>query len=571
MSFVALTNAETDAKSPMDDFLWGKVRDDLNDLDSRVVLAGASPFAYELQGHLSYISTHKRSICMGVVAEAFTPSRCRYMLKRSGTSGTLAFDIRKHTAPRTPITAISHQYTAATQSIAQAAGLSTQSIARATAQISTQSITFAKPAQNIQSIVSLGTINGIASLFQINLVTAIDADTVVGDSITFAGCTNSGNNGTKTILEINRGGFPSVVVSNGSGAAQTNAVGTAQLQIMSYNFTNPVGALFAAGYSHKFASHSSGVNDGTLAVYAINQAGNNVWVKHSTGIVQGGVAGSLDTNFWTFAFGSAVTTTDYIVGEAAKTSGHTSGNNDGGAFPIIAVNSGGNNLILYNTAGVAQGGAAGTTKTNRWIYAMPTDPGAQVSVGYNMYLHGHTNALNDGQFAVVEVNRAASNGFTIYNTAGVAQGGTTGTAYTCRKLIQFAADQSASYNTSSYIEMDNCADILYNHNWAYSPLQVLEVNRGGGSNYNVVVELSGVRVAASAQTNPAGYVEVEMKSIFNTPPSLAYDITGNNPNQNLVGTSTDLIATVVASNTPLMLYLTSVMGGDPKDLTITIR
>src|SRR3982751_5658510 len=131
MSFTALANAEVDAKSPMDDLLWGKVQADLDDLNSRVIAAGAAPFQYEVQGKLIRLTNYKRSIAMGVVNKEFTPTACRYLLKKSGSSA-LGFDLRYHTSPRTAITAISHQYNAATSSISRrGSALSTQSISRA--------------------------------------------------------------------------------------------------------------------------------------------------------------------------------------------------------------------------------------------------------------------------------------------------------------------------------------------------------------------------------------------------------------------------------------------------------
>ncbi len=577
MSFTSVPAASVDAKSPIDDALMGLVKSDLDDLDSRVIVAGASPYLFELQGKFDYFQNHKRSICGTVVNEAFQPSRCRYSLKKSGTTGGLSFDIRKHTEPKTPIIAISHQYSGGTTSIARETQIDTQSIARATTQISTQSITHAKASNAVLSITllpSTAKIAGVvvANLVQYNLTSLIDADTVVGDSITFATCTAGGNNGTFTILEINRAGNPCVVVANGSGVLQTGAAGTGQIKIMSYNFTNPVNQYFTAGYSHIFASHTTGANNGTLLVYAINQAGNNIWVKNSTGVVQASTPGTVDSNIWIFALSSAALTSDYVAGESCQTFSHTSGLNDRGTAPIIGVNVGGNNLYLYNPVGVTQGGAAGHILSRRWIYAMPTDPSTQVSAGYGVYMAGHTNALNNGYFVVVEVNRNGANNIVVYNTAGVAQASTPGTAATTRKLVQFSADMSASYDTTSFVEMAECVDPLYNRFWSYSPFQVVQVNRGGGSNYNIVIETgTGANAAAASQLNPAGYVQTEMKSLFNTPPTLAIDLTGLQANNNLQGTSVDFVTATIAAGTPIMLYITTAPTAFAEDLTVYLR
>lgn len=566
MAFEALTTAEVDAKSPIDDALMGKVKDNFDDLDSRATAAGATTWTFELHGRLKYLSSHYRSLCFAAISAAFTPSRCRWVLKKSGTGGTLAFDIRKHSTPETPIIEIAHQYSAATSSISQqGSALNTQSIARRVAQISTQSITHAKAAKNIQSIILLGDIDEIGTnLVQYNLDAAIDSDTVIGDSFVAASCSSAANDGTFVIIEKNRGGGSNVVVSNSIGVAQTGVAGTIQEKIMSYNFTNPVSSTgFTAGYAHEFAGHTSGANDGDLTVYAINQAGNNIWVKNPSGVVQGGVAGTADTNFWIFTVNTTASATDYIVGESAKTASHTSGGNDSGALEIIAVNEGGDNLVLHNASGAVQGGVAGTVNTNRWAYNMPSDPTADVSAGQTIYAGGHTNPLNDGTFAVKEVTASK---IVIYNVSGVAQGGAAGNVYHTRKLIKFASDQSADYSTDSYIEMKGCVDSTYNLLASRAPYRVLEVNRGGGANYNVVIDAP----TGAAQVSPAGRVAIEMRSIFSAAPSQSADVTGLDANHFTVGTSTDLIASAIAAQTPLALYVTSWPSGDPRDLTITI-
>lgn len=564
MSFVTIPATDVDAKSPVDDALMGTVKADLDDLNTRVVAAGANPYTLELWGSLSEISTRRRSVCATVLNDAFTPTSCRYSLKKGGTSGTLAFDIRKHTSPKTAIIEIAHQYTAATSSIArQGTQKDTSSIARATAQISTQSITHAKASKATQSVILLGTTDRGVNTVQYNLDTALSADTIVGDFLVMASHTSAQNDGTFVIVEIGRGGGSNVVVINSAGVAQTGIAGTVQEKIMSYNFTNPVNTLFTAGYSHLFAAHTSAVNDGTLPVYAINQAGNNVWVKNALGATQGGVAGTMDTNLWIYTLNSSANTTDYTVGEKAHATSHTLAVNDG-ELEIVLVNSGGNNVILYNLSGAVQGGVAGHIDTNRWKYNLPSDPttSSNVAATDTVYMSGHTNADNDGTFTVKDIT---SSTIVVYNLMGVAQAATPGNVYTTRKLIKFVSDQSASYTvTTSYIEILNAVSDIYNLDTLQAPFQVLQVNRGGGSNYNVVIDCP----TGPAQASPGGYVQVEMKSIFSSSPSLAVDVTGTTPNQNVTGSSTSMVATSIAAGTPIMLYLTSIPSGDPQDLTV---
>jgi hypothetical protein len=561
MAFTSLTVEETDAKSPVDDRLLEKIREDLDDLDSRVVAAGSSPTIFSVQGRLATLveTAYKRSLDYAFINKEFSPSLIRWCLKKSGTSGTLSFDLRIHTMPHTPITGIEHVYSGSTSAIAtRSAAVNTQSIAKATPQILTQSITHAKAARNVQSIIGVE-----SGTWLYNLDAALDSDNLVGDQILFAGCTNAANNGTFIIVEIGRAGGTNVVVANGSGVAQTGVAGTCQPKIMSYNFTNPADSNFAAGEVAVFAAHTSANNDGVLTIFKINQSGNNIWVKNSNGVAQGGVAGTTDTARMKYALSLAANTTDYVVGEYATAAGHTSPLNNG-KFVIVAVNSGGNNLVLTTTGGGAvQGGAVGTLATNRWKFSVGTDPTGKVSVGDTVYCASHTNPLNNGTFTVAEVTVTD---ISVINSLGVAQAGAAGSVYSTKKLVKFASDQSAVYSTSSYIEMLGCGTSDYNLTDETAPFQVYEVNRGGGANYNVVIKLS----SANAQASPAGYVQSEMRSIFTVLPSISASVSGLQPNQLLVGSSASLSASVIAAGTPIMLYVTNSMGGEPQDLTVTM-
>jgi hypothetical protein len=191
---------------------------------------------------------------------------------------------------------------------------------------------------------------------------------------------------------------------------------------------------------------------------------------------------------------------------------HTSGSNNGD-FVIVAVNSGGNNIVVINNSGVAQGAAAGNANTLRWVYALPTDPSSQFTVGQNCVTSGTTSGANSGTFAVVQINRLSTNNIVIFNASGVAQVGAAGTLAHERTIISFGSDQSAIYTTASNIEVIGTTSTA---NQGY--FNVLEVNRGGGSNYNVVV----INTASVAQANPVGRISIESKSIFATRPTLVY-------------------------------------------------
>lgn len=557
--------SQTDAKSPVDDNLMDSIRLDLDYLNS-LFSTGSAIFTWNINGPLRRAKAFKKAIDTVACFGEFQPAFIRTVLKKSGISGSLSFDIRKHTTPKTPIIQISHQYEGATTGIANVnPSLATQSVARATTQVSTQSISFAKTTLNIQSIINVGT-----NRWRYNLNTAPDADWLAAidaaGKVRISGCDNAANDGDFAIAEVNHSGYPSIVIVNASGVAQSGSNGTAQLLLFSYNLANPASDQFAAGESAVFASHTNAANDGTLEIYATNQGGNNIWLFNDAGVDQAGIAGNINTLRWKFALLSAPSATDFIVGEKAKMAGHSSGGNDGNLV-ITGLNvDATNNITVYNESGVVQGGTGGTINTNRWTYSLPSDPSANITAGDYVQLESHTNANNNDTLVVKEVNRASANNVVVYNESGVTQVGSTGYVRTLRKLVKFESDQSAVYTTDSYIEMANCEDSLYNYTEGKSPFRVLQVNRGGGSNYNVVIECD-----APSQASPAGYVQVEMKSIFTTVPEIEIDVTSEEPNQFIVSTSTDLVDANIDAATALGLYLLEIPGGDPRDLTVTLH
>lgn len=552
---------QTDALSPVDDNLMDSIRLDLDYLDS-LVSGGNYNMSFGLDGQLIGAFGFKRAVDVVPLYKEFTPVTCRFGLRKSGISGRLTIDIRNHNEVSVPIIGIDHQYDQATQSIVNIApALATQSISLVTPTISTQSISFVKPAITVNSIILLGN-----NRVRYNLATAPDADWSIGDGVTFAGCTSAANNGLFAIVEINQSGFPSIVVTNASGVAQTTPAGTAQFQLLSYNFTNPVSTQFVAGEQAVFASHTSGSNNGTLVMYKINQSGNNIWVKLPTGVAQAGVAGTVSVARWVYSFSSPAPSADFAVTESAKMASHTSGNNNGN-FRITGVNFGGNNLVVYNPLGVAQAAPAGNVNTNRWIYSQPIDPSSQFSVNDFTQMENHTNAANNGKFRVVAVNRSALNNVVVYNESGVAQAGVAGNTRHTMKLIKFSSDQSSVFSTLSFIEMVGTVSGSYVKNDSVGPLPVLEVNRGGGANYNVVIDFFG----APSQASPAGFVQTEMRSIFTTVPFLSVDLTGLEPNEWIKTSTTSMVGTNLPAGSFLGLYVLDFPTGDPETLRVTLH
>lgn len=556
-----ISASQTDAKSPVDDNLMDSIRLDLEYLDS-LFATGAAIFGFTLNGPMNAYRTMKKALDFVPVFGEFQPGFVRTNLKLSGASGSLRFDIRRHTTPKTPIVGIDHQYEGATTSIAQVApNLNTQSITRSTAQISTQSITVAKATLSIQSIVFIG-----ENKWRYNLSAAPDADWVVGRSVLISGASSANNNGTFELVEKNNSGYPSIVIRNNIGVAQTTAAGTIQLQLFSYNYSNPVSTQFVAGELVTMAAHTTGVNNGQFEIAKINSGGNNIWVWNIVGVVQGAAAGTADVNRWKYALLSPASTTDFVVGERALMTSHTSAANNGN-FRITAVNLDTDNVTVYNPNGVVQGGVLGNINTNRWIYGLPTDPSSQITALDRVQLEGHTNNLNNGIFTVVQVNRSLANNVVVYNEAGVAQAGSAGFVRTTRKLVKFEADQSAVYTSLSFVELIQCPDSLYNYDDTKVQFSVLQVNRGGGANYNIVIDVP----SGTSQASPAGYVALEAKSIFTSTPSIAVDTTSLEPNQMLKQTFTNIVAGLIPAETPLGLYILEIPTGRSESFSVTIH
>ena len=560
MAFTPINSSQVDAGSPLNESLMSiGVKDNLDDLNTRLNSLGGTSYVFNVTGYLRDIGVQNnkalgRKLDGAIVSNQQNFSNAKLYLEQPGTSGTLEVDVRKHKLKNHAITEIAHQYEGATQSINRAgSSLSTQSITRTTTQISTQSITRPATTQNIQSIFNVPGTNQWRYNFG---ATTLSSDWEVGDTVYITGCTNAANDGEFIINKVNEDGVGCLVLTNASGVEQTGAAGTVDLQLFSYNQTNPVSSEFNPGEKALFAGHTTGANNGSFTIFEINRAGNNILVKNGTAgaTTQGSAAGTVDVLRFSYNQTSAVGT-DYAVGETALFSSHSTGGNNG-TFLITAVNNGGNNIQVYNENGATQGGAAGTCDSHRWVYALPSDPSSEVSVNDNIYIFGSTNAANDGTFKVVEVKRTGTNNLVVHNEAGVTQAGTTGTVYTTRKLIKFASDLSSHYSANtSDIELKNCNVAIYDGYYT-----VLEVNRGGGANYNLVIENS----TEKTQPGYGGRIELESKSLFTSTPKLT------TTSEMDADTSATFEAATVEAGDVLSLYILEVPEGAPYTCTLLL-
>jgi len=560
-----ISSTQTDAKSPIDQQLMDAIRLDLDYLDTQIGGGGgsASTFRangplYPLRNRLAYGAGNKIDGALVLAATTFT--RCRLSLLKGGSGGTLEVDVKRHIAVNHPITRITAQNQSSTQSIGRlGTALNTQSVSAATPTISTQLITKVKPALNIRSIINIG---GNNWLYTFTGTSLLDADYMIGDSMLFAGASNANNNGEKVITQVNYDGLPSVVVSNATGVEQVTATGTGILSMYSYEYLATVNANFAVGESVIFAGHTTAGNNGTKTIYAVNSGANNIITKHTGGATQAGVLGTAACTRWIYSYAAAPDNTHYVVGEKALFASHTSANNNGSKV-IVAVNDGGNNLVVTNLTGVTQAGAAGNVNTLRWLYATALDTSPDISVGDYVELTSHTNALNNGLFEVKVVNRFAVNNIEIYNESGVAQAGIAGVITTALKVVWFEVDYNTSYvaNTSKVLleglksQTDNL-ELEFN---------VKEVNRGGFTNYNIVVYGEYLDL----QRGAAGRVAAEARSIFTTTPKITESQAGRVRNLQY-DSGAVFAAGPIPADSLLSMDIISVPDGLPETLLLSL-
>lgn len=595
---VPILSTQTDPKSPVDDLLMDGIRQDLDDLDSRFAFQKTFDYEFKLNGLLTgFPRTERKKLDGALVASAQTFSRARVYIDKPGYGGNLEIDIRKYKRPDSQIVEIARQYSAAVQSITRIApNIATQSIDRLVPTLTTQTVVKFIAAINITSIVVLepGSVrdsNGAicANPVRYNLASPLNTTiTSSPSSITIAGCTNPANDGYFPFLyAVNMDGGACFIVDNAAGVNQAAAAGTADENFWAYTFINPVDSdAFVVGENAKFSTHTNAGNDGAKAILAINSGGNNIVVRNTSGVAEG-AGGSTNTLRMKYVYGVTVPT-DFVVGETALFTGHTNIFNDGG-YPIRFINyGGGNNIVVYSSNNAAaQGAPAGNANTSRFIYALPSDPSAQVSVGHEIRIDGCTLPQNDNLFTVKEVKHSGANNLVVHNPDGVNQAGVAGTLQTLRTLIKFASDQSAFYTVGSRVELENTASFKTSRDFyqTVDPAQqylyvgdfeVLEINRGGGANYNIVIRLFGgdPGVAVNiAQASPAGRVKLESRSIFTTKPLLALPRTGLNmyarDMRYLVSTSFSAEATVALGDL-LALELTQIPGGDAANVVVQL-
>ncbi len=561
-----ILSSDVAAKAPIDEELMGAIKGNLEALDEALSSGGANePVNFRLNGSLGEIAggTLKRADSV-YLSSARTFTNCRLLLDRPGDSGTLEIDVRKVANLGAPIVSILPQFEAAHLSITRLSqNLAIQSIARSSASLSVLSVTKFKPELAIQSIAALG-----HNLFQVNLITAPDSDWKAGDTVTIANATAAGNNGTFTIVRKNDYGSKSVVIENANGVAQSGAAGTVLLNAVSFNFSNPAGDDFEPGEMATFSGFSNALLNGLKTIYAKNVSGNNLVIKDAGLPTQAGAGGLIEVQRFLVALTSAAPS-DFFPGETLTMSASNAGNT-GTAFKILSVNSAGNNVKIYNPGGVIQATVGGVISSNRFRYALSSDPSAQVSLGDAV--ESKANFPNSGTFEVKEVNRGGSFNLVFLNPSGTdtATAAGSSTLFHTRKIIRFAESQSA-LQVGDRIEIEGVASEYLTASPNALGFEILQVNRGGGANYNAVISMP----LGSSQPSPGGWVSVYSRSIFQTRPRL--EIGGSSETRGRSWLQTETVSAVldplkgaIQSGERLGLYVLNVPAGRPENLSVTL-
>lgn len=542
-----ITSEQTDAKSPIDQQLMDAIRENLENFDTRLLLSAGADFSYRINGLLDILNLGLQpdnglGLDGSFIAQERTLQVASLYIDQMGAGGDLEINVRRLKFLGRPISGIQNIFTANTNSIARgSATLNTQSITKAEADLATQAISYAKIAVNIDNIVQ---VTG-AQLFRINLddfVNPLDEDYQVGRYIEISGATDPNNNGIFDIKALNKDNGKNIIIENALGTAQIGTGGSVQLLLVAYTFAAAVPDNFAPNEDFVALGHTDVSNDGTFTIYKTNEGGNNILTYRTTALVeQVGAGGQVEILRFQYNFAVPVTGA-FVVGEIAVFAAHTNANNDGN-FEIKALNNaGGDNIVIYNAAGVLQGGVAGTVDTNRWVYALDADPDGYFLVGDTAVMAGHTDGNNNGNFIVVDVKYLATNNVVIYNANGVEQLGAAGTVTHAQKAITFQEDFSSDFTAGkSSVEVTNTYNGVNDGTFS-----VVDINRLAISPFNIIVD--GV---PSTQVNDDGQIYSEVRSIF-TAGSLIMDVTQDKQVLTVTNIDGEITNEALAENTILL-------------------
>jgi uncharacterized delta-60 repeat protein len=214
---------------------------------------------------------------------------------------------------------------------------------------------------------------------------------------------------------------------------------------------------------------------GSFAAYQTSTSLDFVKIKEN-GVLR---KGNVTLHLYSYNFASPVDA-QFVPGELFLSAAHTTGANNGNKL-IYKVNEGGNNIWHKSATGVLQAAPAGTADVFRWSYNLGALPAADFAVGEDLKAASHSTAANNGNFPIRALTATA---IIVYNVAGVLQAGVAGTCNTNRWQYEVSVDPStdSALAANDLVRFANCPVVANNGNFT-----VREINRGGGSNRNIVV------------------------------------------------------------------------------------
>ena len=251
--------------------------------------------------------------------------------------------------------------------------------------------------------------NGVLSLYEFTYLATVDDDIIAGELVIMAGHTSGANNGTRTIYKTNQAGN-NIWLKYAGGSTQGAPAGTAQTTRWVYVFSStPDITQYIVGEKAEFLSHTSGANNGKFIIRRVNEAGDNLYVTNTTGVTQGGAAGTADTLRWLYSMPTDPSTdNDVQVGDTVVLTNHTSALNDGTFIVQFVKRFTVDNVEIYNENGIIQAGIAGELNNALKVISFKQDFSAEyVALTSKVIFEGLKTTTGDTilEYEVNEVNR----------------------------------------------------------------------------------------------------------------------------------------------------------------------
>lgn len=272
-------------------------------------------------------------------------------------------------------------------------------------------MTLANPAAVAQTHAGTATVgDGVYT----GTITGGTGNAYAGDTVTIAGFTNAGNNGTFTVIGSTA---TALTLANPSAVAETDpAIATVPATIYTGTITGGAGSAYAGG-SIVIAGFTNATNNGTFPATA--STATTITVANPAGISEthAGTATVPATVYTGTITGGAA---NAFLGDTVVTSGFVNAVNNG---TFVALASSATTITVNNISGIAetdQGTATVSSASGSSTVYTGTITGGENNgfAGDSFTISGFTNAGNNGTFTCTA---STSTTLTCTNTGGVAE------------------------------------------------------------------------------------------------------------------------------------------------------